>query len=77
MQMRYSGKPLGEQLLSSPNLLWFGPQLGLDTHSAMELLCLIGAGMSLAAILVEALRDSVVFFLLWAIYLSLYQVRLH
>ncbi|XP_028287635.1 lipase maturation factor 2a [Parambassis ranga] len=73
-QLRYSGKPLLEQLLSSPTLLWLGPRLGLDTHTAMELLCLIGAALSLAATLVEALRDSVVFFCLWALYLSMYQV---
>ncbi|KAI3371369.1 hypothetical protein L3Q82_023972, partial [Scortum barcoo] len=73
-QLRYSGKSLWEQLLSSPTLLWLGPHLGLDTHTAMELLCLIGTALSLAATLVEALRDSVVFFCLWALYLSMYQV---
>ncbi|XP_008297935.1 lipase maturation factor 2a [Stegastes partitus] len=73
-QLRYSGKPLLDQLLSSPTLLWLGPQLGLDTHTAMELLCLVGAALSLAATLVEALRDSVVFFILWALYISMYQV---
>lgn len=76
-QLRYSGKPLGEQLLSSPTLLWLGPRLGLDTHTAMELLCLVGAALSLAATLVESLRDSVVFFCLWALYLSMYQVSLY
>ncbi|XP_070687148.1 lipase maturation factor 2a [Pempheris klunzingeri] len=73
-QLRYSGKSLWEQLLSSPTLLWLGPWLGVDTHTAMELLCLTGAALSLAATLVEALRDSVVFFCLWALYLSMYQV---
>lgn len=76
-QLRYSGKTLGEQLLSSPTLLWLGPRLGLDTHTAMELLCLIGAALSLAATLLEAFRDSVVFFCLWALYLSMYQVSLY
>lgn len=66
-----------EQLLSSPTLLWLGPRLGLDTHTAMELLCLIGAALSLAATLVEAFRDSVVFFCLWVLYLSMYEVILH
>lgn len=75
-QLRYTGKPLGEQLLSSPTLLWLGPRLGLDTQTAMELLCLAGAVLSLAAMLVEALRDSLVFFCLWAFYLSMYQVGL-
>ncbi|KAM4618940.1 lipase maturation factor 2a [Polymixia lowei] len=73
-QLRYTGKPLWEQLLSSPTLLWLGPRLGLDTHTAVELLCLLGATLSLAAALVEALRDSLVFLCLWVIYLSLYQV---
>lgn len=73
-QLRYSGKPLVEQLLSSPTLLWLGPRLGLDTHTAMELLCLVGAALSLAATLVEAFRDSVVFFCLWVLYMSMYQV---
>lgn len=73
-QLRYSGKPLGEQLLSSPTLLWLGPRLGLDTHTAMELLCLAGAALSLAATLLEGFRDSLVFFCLWVFYLSLYQV---
>ncbi|KAM3609466.1 uncharacterized protein V6R79_015311 [Siganus canaliculatus] len=73
-QLRHSGKTLREQLLSVPTLLWLGPHLGLDTHTAMELLCLLGSVLSLAAVLVEAFRDSVVFFFLWALYLSLYQV---
>ncbi|XP_068168417.1 lipase maturation factor 2a [Antennarius striatus] len=73
-QLRYDGKPLGEQLLSSPTLLWLGPRLGLDTHTAVELLCFMGAVLSLVAVLVETLRDSVVFFCLWVLYLSVYQV---
>uniref|UniRef100_A0A667Z6G6 Lipase maturation factor n=1 Tax=Myripristis murdjan TaxID=586833 RepID=A0A667Z6G6_9TELE len=75
-QLRYSGKPLWEQFLSSPTLLWMAPRLGLDTHTAMELLCLIGAALSLAAVLVDALRDSIVFLCLWVLYMSLYQVSL-
>ncbi|XP_037538792.1 lipase maturation factor 2a [Nematolebias whitei] len=73
-QLRYTGKPLLEQMLSSPTLLWLGPRLGLDTQTTMELLCLIGAVLSLAATLTEAFRDSLVFFCLWVFYLSLYQV---
>ncbi|MED6235528.1 hypothetical protein ATANTOWER_028431 [Ataeniobius toweri] len=73
-QLRYTGKPLLNQLLSSPTLLWLGPHLGLDTQTAMELLCLTGAALSLAAMVAEALRDSLVFFCLWALYLSMYQV---
>ncbi|KAK7892151.1 hypothetical protein WMY93_024114 [Mugilogobius chulae] len=73
-RLRYSGKSLWEQLWTSPSLLWLGPHLGLDTHTCMELLCLLGAALSLAATLIEAFRDSVVFFCLWALYMSMYQV---
>eukprot|EP00063_Salmo_salar_P005631 XP_013980466.1 PREDICTED: lipase maturation factor 2 isoform X2 [Salmo salar] len=73
-QLRYSGKALWEQLLSSPTLLWLAPRLGLDTQTAMELLCLLGAALSLAATVLESLRDSMVFLFLWIIYLSMYQV---
>ncbi|XP_021428015.2 lipase maturation factor 2a [Oncorhynchus mykiss] len=73
-QLRYSGKALWEQLLSSPTLLWLAPRLGLDTQTAMELLCLLGAALSLAATVLESLRDSLVFLFLWIVYLSMYQV---
>ncbi|XP_068596022.1 lipase maturation factor 2a [Brachionichthys hirsutus] len=73
-QLRYDGKPLGEQLLSSPTLLWLGPRLGLDAHAAVELLSLAGAALSLVAVLAETLRGSLVFFCLWVLYLSIYQV---
>lgn len=74
LRLRYSGKPLWEQIMDSPSLLWLGPQLGLDTHTCMELLCLLGAALSLAASLHEAFRDGVVFFCLWVLYMSMYQV---
>lgn len=73
-RLRYSGKPVLEQIVASPSLLWLGPQLGLDTQSCMELLCLLGAALSLAATLHPAFRDSVVFLCLWALYMSMYQV---
>lgn len=73
-RLRYSGKSVLEQMLSSPSLLWLGPQLGLDTQAAAELLCLLGAALSLAAAVLEVFRDSLVFLCLWALYLSLYQV---
>lgn len=47
----------------------------MDTHTAMELLCLAGAALSVVATLLEAFRDSLVFFCLWVLYLSLYQVE--
>ncbi|XP_064417237.1 lipase maturation factor 2a isoform X1 [Latimeria chalumnae] len=72
--LRYTGKPLLEQLRDMPTLLWLGPHLGLETEQGMELLCLLGVLLSLGAMVMEPLRDSLVFFCLWVLYLSLYQV---
>ncbi|KAG9337305.1 hypothetical protein JZ751_028873 [Albula glossodonta] len=63
-QMRYTGKALLEQLQDSPTLLWLGPSLGLDTQQGMELLCLVGALLAFSAMVMEGLRDSLVFLLL-------------
>ncbi|XP_006633846.2 lipase maturation factor 2a [Lepisosteus oculatus] len=73
-QMRYTGKSLLEQLRDSPTLLWLGPRLGLDTQQGMELICLLGTLLAFGAMVLEPLRDSLIFFCLWALYLSLYQV---
>lgn len=69
-------KPVLEQLQASPSLLWPGLHLGLelDAPQVMELLCLLGVVLALGAALLEPLRDSLVFFGLWALYLSLCQV---
>ncbi|KAH1186422.1 lipase maturation factor 2 [Mauremys mutica] len=72
--LRLSGKGFWEQLRDSPTLLWLGPRLGLDTEQGMELLCLLGILTSFGALVLEPLRDSLVFLLLWVLYLSLYQV---
>nr|XP_023832170.1 lipase maturation factor 2 [Salvelinus alpinus] len=69
-------RPVLEQIHAHPSLLLLGPWLGLDldAQQAMELLCLAGALLALGAALLEPLRDSLVFFCLWALYLSLCQV---
>ncbi|XP_012988597.1 lipase maturation factor 2b isoform X2 [Esox lucius] len=69
-------KPVFEYLREHPSLLWLMPRLGLDldAQQVMELLCLTGALLSLGAALLEPLRDSITFFCLWALYLSLCQV---
>ncbi|XP_007439833.2 lipase maturation factor 2, partial [Python bivittatus] len=72
--LRFTGKGFWEQLRDSPTLLWLGPHLGLDTEQGLELLCLLGTLLSFGALVLEPLRDSLVFLALWALYLSLYQV---
>lgn len=73
--LRFTGRALREQLRDAPTLLWLGPRLGLDTEQGMELLCLLGVLASFGALVCDRLRDALVFLLLWALYLSLYQVR--
>ncbi|XP_053319333.1 lipase maturation factor 2 [Spea bombifrons] len=72
--LRFSGKNVLEQFSDAPTLLWLGPWLGLDTEQGMECICLLGAILSLGALLFRCLRDSLVFLFLWVLYLSLYQV---
>ncbi|XP_027024758.2 lipase maturation factor 2a [Tachysurus fulvidraco] len=72
--LRLVGKSVWERLRDTPTLLWFGPQLGLDTQHCMELLSLNGTILSLVAMTVPALRDCRLYFILWVLYLSLYQV---
>ncbi|XP_068131999.1 lipase maturation factor 2 [Hyperolius riggenbachi] len=72
--LRFTGKGLLEQLKDSPTLLWLGPWVGLDTEQGLELICLLGTLLSLGALLFSFLRDSLVFLILWILYLSAYQV---
>ncbi|XP_077196643.1 lipase maturation factor 2 isoform X2 [Paroedura picta] len=72
--LRVTGKGFWEQLWDSPTLLWLGPRLGLDTEQGLEVLCLLGVLLSFGALILEPLRDSLLFLALWALYLSLYQV---
>ncbi|KAK9400330.1 lipase maturation factor 2 [Crotalus adamanteus] len=72
--LRFTGKGFWEQLRDSPTLLWLGPHLGLDTEQGLELLCLMGSLLSFGALVLEPLRDSLVFLALWGLYLSVYQV---
>ncbi|XP_030627775.1 lipase maturation factor 2b [Chanos chanos] len=69
-------KPLLEQLQEMPTLLWLAPYLGLELQQGLELICLVGALLSLSAVLLKTLRNSLVYLCLWALYLSLYQVSL-
>ncbi|KPP65388.1 lipase maturation factor 2-like [Scleropages formosus] len=67
-------KPLAELLQDTPTLLWLCPQLGLDIQQGLELICLLGILLSFGAMVLQPLRDSMVFLCLWVLYLSLYQV---
>ncbi|TRY92078.1 hypothetical protein DNTS_005867 [Danionella cerebrum] len=65
-------RPLLEQIQSSPSLLWLAPSLHLEPQQLLEVISLLGVALSLAAVLLARFRDSLLFFCLWALYLSLY-----
>lgn len=67
-------RPLLEQFQSSPSLLWLAPSLGLEPQHALELICVLGVVLSLGAVLLGLLRDSLIYLCLWALYLSIYNV---
>lgn len=71
--LRPQGKSRWQQLWETPTLLWEAPLLGLDTAQGLELLSLLGTLLALGALLTRQLRHLLVYLLLWATYLSVYQ----
>uniref|UniRef100_A0A8C5KQW9 Lipase maturation factor n=1 Tax=Jaculus jaculus TaxID=51337 RepID=A0A8C5KQW9_JACJA len=71
--LRPQGKGRWQQLWETPTLLWEAPRLGLDTAQGLELLTLLGTVLALGTLLLNSLRHSLIYFLLWAAYLSAYQ----
>lgn len=67
-------RPLLEQFQASPSLLWLGPSLGLEPQQALELICVLGVVLSVGAVLLGLLRESMIYLCLWALYLSIYNV---
>lgn len=63
------------QLKQFPSLLIFHASLGLSPSMAMELCCLVGGGLALLMMIFRAMRCTVMFGVLWALYLSLYKVN--
>uniref|UniRef100_A0A8C1Y3Z8 Lipase maturation factor n=1 Tax=Cyprinus carpio TaxID=7962 RepID=A0A8C1Y3Z8_CYPCA len=61
-------------LLEQESLLCLGPYLGLEPQQTLELMCLLGVALGLGAVLLEPLRDSLIYLCLQALYLSLYNV---
>ncbi|XP_004380083.1 lipase maturation factor 2 [Trichechus manatus latirostris] len=72
--LRPQGKGRWQQLWEMPTLLWEVPRLGLDTAQGLELLSLLGTLLALGALLLRPLRHRLTYLLLWAAYLSAYQV---
>ncbi|XP_058424012.1 lipase maturation factor 2 isoform X2 [Diceros bicornis minor] len=72
--LRPQGKGRWQQLWETPTLLWEAPRLGLDTAQGLELLNLLGTLLALGALLLRQLRHLLTYLLLWAAYLSAYQV---
>jgi len=63
-----------QKLSKKKTLLWFSPALGLDVSSGMELICLYGMTLSIAAMISSGFQNKFVFIALWLLYFSVYQV---
>ena len=66
--------PLLSQLQEFPSLLIFHSLLGIPPSVAMEICCLVGAVLAMLVMIFRALRCTVMFAMLWVLYLSLYKV---
>jgi len=63
-----------QKLSKKKTLLWFSPALGLDVSSGMELICLYGMALSIAAMISSGFQNKFIFIALWLLYFSVYQV---
>ena len=67
---------LQDLVTNQPSLLRLLPKVGLDVQTGMDFLSLGGVVVSFVAMVSHDYRNCVVFAVLWAFYLSLYQVNL-
>ena len=72
--LRPDGRPAEQRFQAGPSLLWLLPSLGLTAEDGLDLTCLLGCSLALVAIMSRRMRDSLVFALLWFLYLSVYVV---
>lgn len=66
--------PLLSQLQDFPSLLLFHSLLHIPPSIAMELCCLVGGVLAMLMMIFRTLRCTVMFSMLWILYLSLYKV---
>ena len=62
------------QLQSFPSLLLFHSHVQLTPSLAMEFCCALGALLALTMMIFRAMRCTLTFLILWALYLSVYKV---
>jgi hypothetical protein len=66
--------PWYNHLLSFPSAVALHDLIHLPPHLVMELCCLVGGLLSMMLIIFKPLRTSILFLVLWALYLSVYKV---
>ena len=62
------------KLYSFPSVLIYYEAIGLPSEYMMELICLVGVVLSISVMLFTSMRCSLIFLILWALYISLHQV---
>lgn len=63
-----------QRWLSFPSLVGFSRDVGLSPHHMMELCCVMGVLLAALMMIFHAMRCSLMFLLLWLLYLSVYKV---
>ena len=58
-----------------PTILHFSGLFGLSPDHLMEVVCIVGASLSMLATLLPSFASKSTFIIVWILYLSLYQVK--
>ncbi|XP_038047006.1 lipase maturation factor 2-like [Patiria miniata] len=72
--LKPDGRPPEKRFQGRPSLMWLLPGLGLDAQEGMDLICILGCLLAVIGLTSRRMRDSVLFALLWFLYLSVYEV---
>ncbi len=72
--LKPDGRPVEKCFQKRPSLMWFTLELGLKAQEGMDLICIMGCMLSLICLISRRMRDSVMFALLWFLYMSVYEV---
>lgn len=71
---RLKTEKLSDLLSESPTILWLVPLTGLSTSQFMDVICLVCTVLALVVTLCPSLATKLVLLILWAGYLSIYQI---
>ncbi|XP_043273217.1 lipase maturation factor 2-like [Venturia canescens] len=66
--------PLSQKFSQKPTLIWFAPLLGLNVDYMLDVIALLGCVLAFMGFISQKFCIAPIFFALWSLYFSLYQV---